>query len=282
MHNHHTPIRDGRYIDATTDLNELVASTKSSDLRWVLKRLLGETKRDSTQYQIINIQWENPYTHNDGFELTVQLTRDTGNQMTDFAFVLDDHYPFRAPLRMTVDGAAISHEKYAALAEEILPPRTPPPPGCGAQSTATPGAIGCGARGTATQGAIRWSTSIPIAIDATPSGIGCAIGGGIAPQPTPSGIGATPSGIGATPSGIGLCDEVRLELERTCSRCLYCQLYGEGTWSPAKFLGAQVDEYLAMRAEFMDAFRLGVGRAKLMAHRVELPEVIIDEILEWV
>ena len=246
------PIRNGRYFDATTDLNELVASTDSSGgtMRVILRRLFAEAKRSGTEYQIINIQWEDEHTYKGGFKITIQLTRYVGDRLTDFAFTLHHHYPFRAPLQMTVNGVAISHEKYAALEalgrrppkEEALgrrppeggvpPPRTPPPP-------------------------VGQLTPI----------------GGIAPQQI---LGT------ATPSAIGLCDEVKQELGRACPRCLYCQLYGEGTWSPTKFLGTQVDEYLAVREDVVGAICRGVGREKLMSYRVELPEVIIDEILEWI
>jgi hypothetical protein len=43
-----------------------------------------------------------------------------------------------------------------------------------------------------------------------------------------------------------------------------------------------VDEYLAVRAEIVGAIRRGVGRAKLMRHRVVLPEEIVEEILGWI
>jgi hypothetical protein len=217
------PIRNGRYIDASTDLTELVASTDSSGgaMRCILKRLLAEAKRSSTQYQIIHIRWNDAYTYEGDFELTVQLTRNVGIRPTDFAFTLHHHYPFRAPIRMTVNGATVSHETYAAL--ELV--------------------------------------------------------AGVPPIRTPS----LTNGIGSNRHTTHpLCDEVKQELKRACPRCLYCQLYGAGTWSPSKFLGTQVDEYLAVRADVVGAICRGVARAKLMAHRVELPEVIIDEILEWI
>jgi hypothetical protein len=59
-------------------------------------------------------------------------------------------------------------------------------------------------------------------------------------------------------------------------------LYRSGTWSPTKFLGTQVDEYLAVRADVVGAICKGVGREKLMSYRVELPEEIVEEILGWV
>ena len=52
--------------------------------------------------------------------------------------------------------------------------------------------------------------------------------------------------------------------------------------TPAKFLVTCVNEYLAMRTDVVDSFRRGIGREKLMKHRVELPEVIIDEILGYI
>ena len=230
------PIRNGRYFDATTELDELVASTDSSGgtMRLILRRLCAEAKRSSTEYQIINIQWESQYTHKGGFDITIQLTRD----MTDYAFVLNQYYPFQSPRRMLVNGVMVSHEKYAALEALGRRPGVSPPNDS-------------------------------------------AYNGGIAPQPSPGT--ATPSAIG---SAIGLCDEVKQELGRSCPRCLFCQLYGEGTWSPSKFLGTLVDEYLAVRADVLGAIRRGIGREKLMAYRVRgsvvLPEVIVDEILEWV
>ena len=116
------------------------------------------------------------------------------------------------------------------------------------------------------------------------------MGGGTPPTtPLPHGYGTATPGTAtpgtATPSAIGrigLCDEVKRELGRACPQCLYCKLYRSGTWSPTKFLGTQVDEYLAVRAEIVGAIRRGVGRAKLMRHRVVLPEEIVEEILGWI
>jgi hypothetical protein len=234
------PIRNGRYFDATTDLDELVASSDSTGgtMRCILKRLYAETKRSNTEYQIIYIHHPTPHDYRTKFKITIQLTRYVGDRLTDFAFTLNQDYPFQAPLQMTVNGVAVSHEKYAALEALGRRPGVSPPNDS-------------------------------------------AYSGGIAPQPTPGT--ATPSAIGrATGRATGLCDEVKRELGRSCPRCLFCKLYGSGTWSPSKFLGTLVDEYLAVRADVVGAICKGVGREKLMAYRVELPEVIVDEILGWV
>lgn len=228
------PIRDGRYIDATTDLNELVTSIDSSggDMRMVLKRLLMETKRTLSRYQIIHIKRPTPhdrrYAHHVKFEITVQLThqvprREMDYDVVDFAFTLDQDYPFHPPRRMLVNGVAVSHEKYAALQwmGEVPPPRTPQHP-----------------------------------------------------TPMPN--------LHARSHHL-LCDEVKQELSKIHSdRCFFCQLYNSGNWSPAKFLGTLVDEYLAVRADVVGAICKGVGRAKLMRYRVVLPDVLVDEILSWI
>ena len=199
------PIRDGRYIDVTTDLNELVTSIDSSggDMRMVLKRLLMETKRTLSRYQIIHIK--RPTTNNGcvKFEITVQLTqRGAKYELVDFAFTVNQEYPFHPPLRMLVNGKTISHENYAALHH----PR----------------------------------------------------------------------------SHHLLSDEVKRELGKIHGdRCFFCQLYNSGTWSPAKFLGTQVDEYLGVRREVVGAICKGVAREKLMQYRVVLPDVLVDEILSW-
>ena len=212
------PIRNGRYFDVNTDLNELVASSDSSggDLKPILKRLLQETKRTGSIYQITNIRWESPNVYGGIFEITIQIT----HEMNDYAFVLNQYYPFQAPLRIFVNGAIINHANYAALEwiarSSLTIPHTSPPPNIRIRNHAM------------------------------------------------------------------LCDNVKRELGKSCSKCIYCKLYKPNTWTPAKFLMTCVNEYLAMRTDVVDSFRRGIGREKLMKHRVELPEVIIDEILGYI
>ena len=218
------PIRNGRYFDATTDLDELVASSDSSggDMRMVLKRLLVETKRTNTEYQIINIHRPSLNDYREKFKVTIQLTRHS----TDFAFTLNQDYPFQPPLQMTVNGTSVNHERYAALEWIGGPSRT-----------------------------------IPY------------------PKPMPN--------LYARSHHL-LCEEVKQELGalHRGRKCFFCQLYRSGTWSPSKFLGTLVDEYLAVRADIVGAIRRGVARKKLMEYRVcggvRLPEEIVEEILEWV
>lgn len=202
--------RTGYNIVPETNLDEMCTTVDPRNtMRPILRRLRMEVKKTNARYQITHIHHSD---HRTKFEINVQLERDAKT----FTFILNQDYPFQAPLRMFVNGTAVSHEKYAALER---------------------------------MGAL----------------------GGCVPQ------------LNQSPNPL-LCDEVKWELGKLHRgrKCLFCQLYRSGTWSPAKFLGTLVDEYLEVREEVLEAICKGVGRAKLTQYRVVLPDVLVDKILSWV
>ena len=185
--NPYTPIVNGRYFDKTTDLSELRKSMDSSsaNILWpILRRLLMDTKRTLVRYQIVRIA----HLSVTDFELDIVIRASytpyrgdvLDHRLSDFCFTLNQTYPWLPPVKMTVDGIAISHEKYA--------------------------------RDTG---------------------------------------------------------------------CFYCMLYASNTWSPQNFLTSRIVEYVAMRRDYIDTIRRRVGREKLLMYRIELPEVIIDDIIEY-